>query len=113
NGLRVFVVPNDEVGLFDARLFLRTGIAHDPVGKEGLGSLAFEMITHGAAGRTAVEQAQLLKPLGGEVSAYSSTDGAGIRVSGLSRNLEPLLDVWADVILRPDFPEEEWSVLQA
>src|SRR5690606_14658083 len=67
NGLRVFVVPNDEVGLFDARLFLRTGIAHDPVGKEGLGSLAFEMITHGAAGRTAVEQAQLLKPLGGEV----------------------------------------------
>ncbi|MCB9663078.1 MAG: insulinase family protein [Alphaproteobacteria bacterium] len=113
NGLQLAVVRNDEVGLFNVRLFLRGGSSLDPAGKEGLAELTFDMLDRGAAGRSAAELAKALKPLGGTVGAGAGRDSAAVSVSGPSKNLEPLLDLWADVLLRPDFPADEWSLLQS
>lgn len=113
NGLTVRVVANDEVPLFSAQLLLRTGGVVDPEGKKGLASLTFAMMDEGADGKDAAALAGAVKALGGTLSAGAGLDLASVRVSGPTRNLAGLLDLWADVLLRPDFPEEDWEIVHA
>jgi zinc protease len=111
NGLRVRVVTNSEVPLWDARLLFKVGSYADPKGKEGLHAATLAMLDEGAGGKDAETIARTLKLLGGSLSAGGSSDSASISVSGPKRNLGKLLDLWADAIQRPDFPEEEWKLM--
>jgi zinc protease len=112
NGLRVRVVTNNEVPLWQARLLFKVGAYTDPKGKEGLHAVTLAMSDDGAAGKTSEVVSRTLKQLGGALYAAGGADSASITVSGPKRNLEPLLDLWSEAIRSPDFPEEEWSLLQ-
>lgn len=112
NGLKVLVATNAEVPLWEARLVLGVGQWNDPEGKEGLTAAMFDMMDEGAGDLSGQELAAALKRLAGSVHASLSRDTATISVSGISRNLEPTLDLWADVVTRPTFPEKEWEIVQ-
>jgi len=113
NGLTVHVFENHEVPMFGARLTIRLPDGRDPEGKQGATSLLFDLMDEGAGGRDAAALGRTLKMLGGGVGSGAGRDVANITAGGPVRNLEDLLDVWADVLLRPDLPESEWEVLQA
>ncbi len=112
NGLEVIVVPNHEVPLFSLQLASRVGADVDPAGKEGLVSSTFAMLDRGAGKRTAADIAAAARALGGTVGAGAGSDGAAVGVSGPVAQLEGLLALWSDLVLRPTFPAEEWAVLQ-
>jgi zinc protease len=110
NGVEVHVVSNHEVPLFELRLVLPSGTGTDPVGREGLVSATFDLMDDGAAGQTSAQLARRASALGGSVGAGAGLHGASVSVSGPTDQLGPLLDLWADVLLRPDFPEDQWAL---
>jgi zinc protease len=112
NGVRVVVVSNHEVPLWELRAVFDGGGRLDPAGQEGLSSVTFDMLNEGAGGKTAAQLARELEMLGGGVGASASRDGASVTASGPKKNLGAVLDLWADVLLRPDFPDADWKILQ-
>ena len=112
NGLTVWVVENHEVPLAYASLVFRTGAWLDPDDKPGLASATFGMLTEGAAGMDDVALAKRLKAIGADAWGSAGLDSASVGVSGLSRSMPAALDVLADLVLRPDFPDDAWAVDQ-
>ena len=112
NGLEVKVATNAEVPLWEVRLLVKTGSFADPDAKEGLASVTFDMANEGAADRSAEDISRALKLLGGSVGVGAGLNSGSITASGAKRNLEGILDVWADVLLRPTFPGADWTLMQ-
>ena len=112
NGLEVLLVENHEVPLVYVNVVVRSGSATDYEGLEGLASVTLAMMDEGAADRSAEELSKAARKLGANVSTFAATDYAGTGLQVLGRNLEPGLDLLADVTLRPTFPTEDWEILQ-
>ena len=80
----------------------------DPPAQQGLASFVAGLMREGTASRTSEEISQQL-----EVMAASLTVGAGsgleatVNGSCLSDQFDALLDIGADVVLHPSFPDEE------
>ncbi len=113
NGLEVRLVRNTEVPLFDVRLIFAVGSDADPAGKEGLSSATMAMMSEGVSGMDAAALAAEARRLGGSVSAGAGDDLSALYVSGTVRNLEPLLDLWHKVLMKPTFPEDDWELMRA
>lgn len=110
NGLRVVVASNHETPTWQVQLVVNVGNYADPEGLEGLTSSTMDMMNEGAGDMNSEAISRELKRLAGSVSAWASTDSVSVSASGIKRNLEPILDLWATVLLEPTFPEEEWTI---
>ena len=110
NGLDVLVFSNHEVPLWEARLVLGVGEYADPTGKEGLAQLTYDLVDSGTDNRTSAEISRALQLLGGSVTSGLRTDTVTINARGIKRNLAETLDIWADIVLNPSFPEEELEI---
>lgn len=84
------------------RVHVRGGPSLDPPGKEGLAYLAGHLTDQGTADHTEEELAELLEPAGGEISGDSN--GLGGTIAGGSWEL--LVDLVAELLTRPTFPDE-------
>ena len=88
-------------------LAARNGSASDPKGKEGLTYLTAELARRGAAGRPRAALDDALDGLGASLSVDVEPDSVRFVGHVLARNLDPFLDLLADVVLRPDFAPDE------
>jgi zinc protease len=70
------------------------------------------MLDEGTKSRDALEISKQLAALGAELSTSSNLDLSSVSLSALSENLDPSLDIFADVILHPSFDEEEFARLK-
>ncbi len=90
-------------------IIARTGTASDPRGLEGALQLAMRSLRRGAGRRSSVQIDETVDGLGAELSASADVCTASIHATVIRRNLEPLLDLVADVLLRPTFAPKEVS----
>lgn len=108
NGLDVVIVTAPELPTFEIRLLVGVGAYVDPPDKAGLAQALFELAPAGTPHRDADAISATLRRLGASLDGTLVGGHTGeIRVTGLVRNLEPTLDVWADVIRAPTYPEVE------
>jgi len=112
NGLDVLLVENHEVPLVYVNVVVGMGAATDPIGQEGLVSVTLDMMDEGAGTRSAEDLSIASRKLGADLSTFSDVDYSGTGLQVLRRNLEPGLDLLADVTLRPTFPEGDWGIMQ-
>ncbi len=112
NGLRVVVAEDHEVPLAWVRIGFRDGALADPTGREGLAAVTLDMLNEGAGSYDAPGLSAALMRLGSDLGTTAGDDGASVWVSGLSRNLDPTLDLLAAVLLSPAFPQAEWELLR-
>ena len=113
NGLQVLVVNNPEVPLWEVRLVFDVGGFADPPKAAGLASVTFDMLSEGAGELDAGTLSRQATGLGGTVESGGSLVGGQIQASGIRRNLEGILDLWALVVLEPTFPPSEWELMKA
>lgn len=107
NGLRVVVATRPASPTTEYHWFARGGQAADPVGQEGLATLTMDLLDEGAGGRDSLALSRLLEQFGARLSTSASLDHFQVSLS-VVRGLEATpLDVWADVLTRPDLPEDE------
>ena len=110
NGLRLMVLEDHRVPLVSFQIILiGAGGYYDPPDHPGLANFTASLLIEGTTSRTSVENAQALETLAARltVSTDMSLQAASVSGSSLSENLDEVLGLAADVLLRPTFPTEE------
>ena len=107
NGLRLIVVEDTRLPLVSYRLALRTGDAHDPADLPGLMDMLTGLLTEGTQSRTSREIADEVARLGATLQAGANSDYATVAASSLAVYCDQILELLADVALRPVFPPNE------
>ena len=107
NGIRLLVAPRPAVPIVVVRAYVRAGSAFDPGDAPGLANLTAELLTRGTTVRTAPELDRAIEFVGGSLEAEAGRDGATVSLAVLKKDLDLGLDLLAEVLLRPAFPEEE------
>jgi zinc protease len=107
NGIRLLVAPRPAVPIVVLRVYLQAGSAFDPPDAPGLANLTAELLTRGTAKRTGPELDRAIEFVGGGLEAYAGSDGATVSLAVLKKDLDLGLDLLADVLLAPTFPEDE------
>jgi zinc protease len=107
NGLTLILNERRGLPIVAANLVLRTGSDANPLDKPGLASFVAAMLDEGTATRDALQIADEVAQLGATLGIGSSMDATTISARSLSKNFGAMLDVLADVTLRPSFPAEE------
>jgi zinc protease len=112
NGLRLIVVERPDIPFVNLRLVLDGGYAADQFARPGTSNMAMAMLDEGTKTRNALQISEELALLGASLSAGSSLDTSSVSLSALADKLAPSLDVFADVLLNPVFPEKELDRLR-
>ena len=107
NGLKVVLAERHEVPLVNLTLAVDAGFASDALSSPGTANLAMEAMTDGTKTRNALQISDELDNLGAQLRTNSNLDLSFVSLSALSAKLDPSLDLFADVILNPSFPDEE------
>ena len=107
NGLVVVTVEDTRLPLVSYRLALRTGDAHDPAELPGLMDMMTGLLTEGTESKTSREIADEVARLGAALHAGANSDYTTVAASSLSTFSDNILELMADVVLRPSFPENE------
>jgi zinc protease len=106
NGLKVVLLERHATPLVNVSLLVDAGYAADPAGQAGTASLALNLMDEGTKTRNAFRIVDELDSLGAQLSTGNNLDLSFIGVDALSMNLGPTLDIFADVVLNPAFPED-------
>ncbi len=109
NGLKVILAERPGAGLVDMWMMADAGSAADQFGAPGTAKLASALLTDGTSTRNALEINDQTALLGAELGSYTDLDFSYVRLSALKANLDPSLDLFSDVILRPSFPEADFK----
>jgi zinc protease len=112
NGLKIVLAQRSAVPVVNMRMMIDAGYAADQFGLPGTANLALGMLDEGTKNRTALEISDELSLLGATLGAGSNLDMSVVSMSALKDNLEDSLDLFADVILNPVFPEEDFERLR-
>ncbi len=106
NGLQVALFPDPRIPLVSLQLAVRCGLPAEDIERAGLGTLLSATITQGTAQRTALEIASTLDALGASLHASAGNNSVLLSGSCLSPDLPVLLEIFSDVLLHPEFPED-------
>jgi zinc protease len=109
NGLKLMVVEQHELPLADFILVVGTGGAKDQAAKGGMSNLTAAMLTEGTTTRNSLEIADQIAFLGIGLSATSGWDASTISLHTPTNQLDSALALFADVALRPSFPETDFE----
>jgi len=85
------------------------GYAADEFAAPGTASMTMALLTGGTKTRSALEISDQLAMLGAELHANSNLDMSTVRLSALKSKLDPSLELFADVILNPSFPDADFK----
>ncbi|MCB0718342.1 MAG: insulinase family protein [Bacteroidetes bacterium] len=107
NGMKVVLAERHAIPTVDFSLMIDAGYAADQSGIPGTASLAMNMLDEGTANRSSLEISDALSMLGAGLGTGSDLDESYVTLSALKENLAPSLDLYADVILNPSFPQAE------
>ena len=107
NGLTVVIVEDNRLPIISYRLAFRVGGAFDPPELPGLTDLLAGLLPEGTESKTSREIAEEVARIGASLSAGANSDYTIVAASALAQFNDRILDLMADVVLNPSFPENE------
>jgi len=107
NGLKVILAERHEVPLVNFTLAADAGFASDASTTPGTANLAMQVLTDGTHTLNALQISDELEALGATLRGSSNLDLSFVSLSALTAKLDPSLDLFADVVLNPSYPETE------
>lgn len=107
NGLTVMVADLPGRPLISATIVLPTGAADEPAAAAGSTVLAARALTEGTDRYDAIALTEAAERLGASLHAEAGWDATSIGVDVPASRLAPALDLLAEVLLHPTFPENE------
>jgi zinc protease len=109
NGMKVVLAERHETPLVNLWLVLDAGYAADQSVLPGTAQATAALLTGGTKTRTALQISDEQGMLGAQLAASSNLDVSIVRLSALKAKLDPSLVLYADVILNPAFPQEDFA----
>jgi zinc protease len=109
NGLQVILLPSHKVPTFNMQLVVLSGGLSDKPDFRGLSGFTASLLREGTAKRSSKDIAEQVDALGATLTANSGLSSmiSTVNTSGLVENLDQTLDLFADVIRNPTFPQAE------
>ena len=111
NGLSILIMEQHEVPLVSFNLIVKSGSVADPSGKEGVASVTAELLRKGTKSRSADQLSAELDFIGGRLDASATFDYTTAVAEFVKKDLSKGLDLFADVLLNPQFPSDELTKL--
>jgi len=112
NGLKVILAQRKGVPTIVGGLVVNAGYASDVLSKPGLASFAMDMLDEGTASLNSLQISDQLQLLGASIRASSDLDASYINFNTLKQTFDPTLDLMADIVLNPSFPQKEFDRLK-
>ena len=112
NGLKLIVAEHHAVPVVSFSLLADAGYASDQLGLPGTAKLAADMMDEGTKSRSALDISNTLVRLGATLATGANLDTTSVTLSALKANLDKSLEIFADVILNPSFPEKDFERLK-
>jgi predicted Zn-dependent peptidase len=112
NGLKVMLAQRSSVPVINMNLMMDAGFAADHGVHAGTARLTMNMIREGTKTRNSIQISEELLNLGASLNAGSSLDNSNIRMNALKANFDKSLDLFADILLNPTFPEKDLARLK-
>ncbi len=107
NGLRLQVADLPGRPLISATVILPVGAADEPADVAGSAVLAARAMTEGTERHDAIALTEAAERLGASIHAEAGWDATSVGVEVPASRLESALELLADVLLTPTFPEAE------
>ena len=105
NGLIVLVRENPTAPVVGVSLMVRMGTRWETADNAGISNLVQLMIVRGTATRDGGQIVEAADAMGGSIEATGDVDYSEIAATALSRHWVEILELVADVALRPTMPE--------
>ncbi len=112
NGMEVVVISRSAIPVVGFTMMLDAGYAADYSGTMGTSSLAMAVLDEGTRKRSALEISEKLALLGASIGSGSNLDNSTVSLNALKENLDESMEIYADVILNPQFPDAEFERLR-
>ena len=109
NGLKLVVAERHSAPVVDFSLLVDGGYASDSPAMPGLASMATNMVDEGTAKRDSLRIGEELEALGAELNTFVNLDGDFVNLNTLKATMPQALDIYADVILHPSFPQGDFA----
>jgi predicted Zn-dependent peptidase len=114
NGLQVIVLEQHKLPTFTMQMVVLSGGFSDPPDQRGAAQYTASLLREGTKSRNSRQIAEQADSLGATLSAGSALSSltSNISASGLTENLDQIMELFADVILNPNFPADELGKLK-
>lgn len=106
NGLKVVVREDHRLPLAYACLAFKGGCPAENERNAGVTDLMSECLLKGTSTRSAAEIARFLEDMGGTINTSTGNNSLNVGCQTLAEDLDASLELMADVVLRPSFPED-------
>lgn len=107
NGLRVLMDPVSTVDTVAVGVWVDAGARHETPRNNGVAHLIEHMMFKGTPSRSAMEIAQAVENVGGQINAYTAREMTSYHVHLLKEDLPLAVDILSDIVQNPLFDEEE------
>ena len=108
NGLKVVLAERHELPLVEFATVVNSGYSADQGNIQGTAKLTAQMLDEGTKTRTSNQISEQVAKLGAGLGTGAGIDYCFVNLSALKANLDASLDIYADVILNPSFPEADF-----
>lgn len=107
NGVRLLLKEVRHAPMVSMRAAMLGGLRAETAKNNGIGQLTVQLLSQGTPRRDAIEIAQTVDSMAASLGGFSGRNSLGMQMECLSRTFDPSLELFAECLLEPTFPEEE------
>src|SRR5512143_1908388 len=107
NGMDLLVLEDHRSPTISVEIYMPGSTLNDPLELEGIGEATASIMRLGTKTKDSKQIAETLAELGANISAGAGDRNFSLRFSTLTENLDPVLDLAADILFNPSFPQDE------
>ncbi|HTW57680.1 MAG TPA: pitrilysin family protein [Terriglobales bacterium] len=112
NGLKIVLAERHTAPVVNFTLMVDSGYAADPSTAPGTDSFEQRMLEEGTPTRDSLKIGEELESLSANFNATANLDWSLVSMNTLKSTMDKSLDIYADLILHPAFPQKEFQRLQ-
>jgi len=112
NGLNVVLAQRTGVPTMILNLVADAGYKTDHLSSPGTAELAMNLMDEGTKDKNSLQINEQLQLLGASLSTFSNQDQSNVYMSTLKPSFDASLNLFADVLLNPEFPQKEFERLK-
>ena len=112
NGLKIVLAERHNAPVVNFSLLVDSGYSADPADATGTDSFEQRMLEEGTPTRDSLKIGEELESLSANFNATANLDFSLVSLNTLKSTMDKSLDIYADLILHPAFPEKEFQRLQ-
>jgi zinc protease len=112
NGLKIVLAERHSAPVVNFTLMVDSGYSADPASATGTASFEQRMLEEGTPTRDSLKIGEELESLSANFNAGANLDYSLVSLNTLKSTMDRSLDIYADLILHPAFPQKEFQRLQ-